>query len=102
MFLLIDGNKPEFYLSNEKRFRMKYGKEQANRYLKIIQIDNISTCIQTNSTIIFQSRLATGYYYVNNQFSQLCSCTNDKNQAQLFRLIEVERRNITCTIAYET
>jgi calcineurin-like phosphoesterase family protein len=99
--LLIDGNQTEFYLSNEKFFRMKYGKEQVNRYLKIIQIDNKSTCIRSNSTIIFQSRLSTGYYYVNNQFSQLCSCTNDRNQAQLFRLIEIERRNITCTVTYE-
>jgi sphingomyelin phosphodiesterase len=99
--LLIDGLKPEFYLSNEKLFRMKYGKEHVNRYLKILQIDNNSTCIKTNSTVIFQSRLATGYYYVKNQFSQLCSCTNDKNQAQVFRLIEVERRNISCTMSYE-
>jgi phospholipase C len=99
--LLIDGNKTEFYLSNEKLFRMKYGKEQVNRYLKIIQIDNLSTCIQTNSTIIFQSRLSTGYYYVNNQFSQLCSCTNNQNQAQVFRLIEIERRNISCNITHE-
>ncbi|CAF2018337.1 unnamed protein product [Rotaria magnacalcarata] len=88
--LLIDANKPEFYLSNEKLFRMKFGKEHANRYLKIIQLDNLSNCIQTNSTIIFQSRLSTGYYYVNSQFSQLCSCTNDKKQVQRFRLIEVE------------
>jgi sphingomyelin phosphodiesterase len=99
--LLIDGNKSEFYLSNEKLFRMKYGKEQANRYLKIIQIDNLSTCIRTNSTIIFQSRLPTGSFYVTNQFSQLCSCTNDRNQAQLFRLIEIERRNINYTVTYE-
>ncbi|CAF3916453.1 unnamed protein product [Rotaria sp. Silwood2] len=99
--LLIDANKPEFYLSNEKLFRMKYGKEHVNRYLKVIQIDNKSTCIKTNSTIIFQSRLSTGFYYVNNQNSQLCSCINNKQQAQLFRLIEVERRNITCTMAYE-
>jgi hypothetical protein len=80
---------------------MKYGKEQANRYLKIIQIDNLSTCIRTNSTIIFQSRLPTGSFYVTNQFSQLCSCTNDRNQAQLFRLIEIERRNINYTVTYE-
>jgi sphingomyelin phosphodiesterase len=99
--LLIDENKPEYYLSNEKFFRMKYGTEQVNRYLKIIQIDNLSTCIRTNSTIIFQSRLSTGYYYVKNQFSQLCACANDRNQAQLFRLIEIERRNISCTVKYE-
>ena len=99
--LLIDGTKPEYYLSNEKFFRMKYGKEHVNRYLKIIQIDNKSTCITTNSTIILQSRLSTGYYYVQNHFSQLCSCTNDRNQAQLFRLIEIERKNISCTVTYE-
>ncbi|CAF0805838.1 unnamed protein product [Rotaria sordida] len=99
--LLIDGNRPEFYLSDEKFLRLKYGKEHVNRYLKIIQIDNKSTCIKTNSTIIFQSRLSTGYYYVNNQNSQLCSCTNNRKQAQLFRLIEVERRNITCIMEHE-
>ncbi|CAF0961334.1 unnamed protein product [Adineta steineri] len=99
--LLIDGINPEFYLSNEKLFQMKYGKEHVNRYLKIIQIDNLSTCIQTNSTIIFQSRLSTGDYYVKDHFSQLCSCTNDRNQAQLFYLIEIERRNISCDITYE-
>jgi sphingomyelin phosphodiesterase len=94
--LLIDGNKSEYYLSNEKFFRMKYGKEQVNRYLKIIQIDQNSKCIRTNSTFILQSRLSTGYYYINHQNSHLCSCTTNRNQAQIFRLIEIERRNITC------
>lgn len=98
--LLIDGNKTQFYLSNEKYFRMKFGKEHANRYLKIFQIDHQSTCIQTNSTIIFQSRLSTGNYYINQQNSQLCACTKHKNQAQLFRLIEIERRNISCYTKY--
>lgn len=37
--LLIDGLRNEFYLSNERHLRMKYGKEHVNRYLKIIQID---------------------------------------------------------------
>jgi hypothetical protein len=94
--LLIDGTKSKFYLSNEKFFRMKYGKEQVNRYLKIIQIDQNSTCIRTNSTFILQSRLSTGYYYVNHQNARLCFCTTNRNHAQIFRLIEIERRNITC------
>ncbi|UJR35818.1 hypothetical protein I4U23_028565 [Adineta vaga] len=99
--LLIDGIKSEFYLSNEKLLRMKHGKEQANRYLKIIQIDHSSACIQTNSIIIFQSRLSTGNFYIKNQSSHLCSCTHDRSQAQEFRLIEIERKNISCKITYE-
>jgi len=98
--ILIDGYKPEFYLSDAKYFRMKYGMEQVNRYLKIIQIDNTTKCIETNSTFILQTHLSTGFYYVNSNSSHLCSCTNDRNQAQLFRLIEVERKNISCTILH--
>jgi phospholipase C len=98
--ILIDGYKPEFYLSDAKYFRMKYGMEQVNRYLKIIQIDNATKCIETNSTFILQARLSTGFFYVNNTSSQLCSCTNDRNQAQQFRLIEVKRKNISCTITH--
>jgi hypothetical protein len=94
--LFIDGTKPEFYLSNEKYHRMKYGKEQMNRYLKIIQIDRNSKCIETNSTFILQSRLSTGYYYVNHENSRLCSCTTNRKKAQIFRLIELERRNASC------
>ncbi|CAF1096814.1 unnamed protein product [Adineta steineri] len=96
--ILIDGDKPEFYLSDAKYFRMKYGMEQVNRFLKIIQIDNQTKCMQTNSTFILQTRLSTGYFYVNNISSHLCACTNDKEQAQQFRLIEVQRKNISCTI----
>jgi phospholipase C len=98
--ILIDGYKPEFYLSDAKYLRMKYGMEQVNRYLKIIQIDNATKCIETNSTFILQARLSTGFFYVNNTSSQLCSCTNDRNQAQQFRLIEVKRKNISCTITH--
>jgi len=96
--ILIDGYQPEFYLSDAKYFRMKYGMEQVNRYLKIIQIDNTTKCIETNSIFILQTHLSTGFYYVNSNASHLCSCTNDRNQAQLFRLIEVKRKNISCTI----
>jgi len=98
--ILIDGYKPEFYLSDAKYFRMKYGMEQVNRYLKIIQIDNSTKCIETNSTFILQTRLSTGLFYVNNMSSHLCSCTKDKDQAQQFRLIEVKRKNISCTITH--
>ena len=98
--LLIDGRKPEFYLSDERYLRMKYGKEHVNRFLKIIQLDQQSNCIRTNSTIIFQSRLPTGYFYIKNQNSSLCSCANRIDQAQTFRLIEIERKNISCTVTY--
>ncbi|CAF1284982.1 unnamed protein product [Rotaria sordida] len=98
--ILINGNQSEFYLSDAKYFRMKYGMEQVNRYLKIIQIDNTTKCIQTNSTFILQTRLSTGFYYVNHSSSHLCSCTKDRNQAQVFRLIEVERKNISCIITH--
>ena len=96
--LIIDGTHHEYYLSNDKSLRMKYGKEHVNRYLKIIQIDHKSTCIRNQSIFILQSRLSTGYYYVQNRHSKLCSCTIHRNQAQHFRLIEIERRNSTCTI----
>ncbi|CAF3389901.1 unnamed protein product [Rotaria sp. Silwood1] len=98
--ILLDGNQSEFYLSDAKYFRMKYGMEQVNRYLKIIQIDNTSKCIQTNSTFILQTRSSTGFYYVNHNSSHLCSCTKDKNQAQLFRLIEIKRKDISCIITH--
>lgn len=98
--ILIDGSKPEFYLSDSKYFRMKYGMEQMNRYLKIIQIDNTTKCIETNSTFILQTRSSTGFHYINNNSSHLCSCTNNKTQAQIFRLIEVTRKNISCTIMH--
>jgi hypothetical protein len=98
--ILIDGYQPEFYLSDAKYFRLKYGMEQVNRYLKIIQIDNSTKCIETNSTFILQTHLSKGLFYVNSNSSHLCSCTNDKDQAQLFRLIEVKRKNISCTITH--
>lgn len=98
--ILIDGDKSEFYLSDAKYFRMKYGMEQVNRYLKIIQMDNATKCITTNSTFILQTRSSTGFYYVNDSSSHLCSCTKDRNEAQLFRLIEVNRKNISCVITH--
>ncbi|CAF0828432.1 unnamed protein product [Adineta ricciae] len=99
--LLIDGHKSNFYLSNEKVLRMKYGKEQVNRYLKIIQLDHHSTCIRTNSTIVFQSRSPTGNFYIKSHSAHLCFCTDDRQQAQLFRFIEIERKNISCHITSE-
>ena len=100
--LLIDHDRPQFYLSNEKFLRMKYGREHANRYLKIIHLDPIDApCIGTNSTFLLQSRSATGYHYVQNQSGQLCSCTTKREKAQQFRLVEVERRNVTWTIRDE-
>lgn len=99
--LLIDGTRSEYHLSNEKYLRMKYGKEQVNRYLKIIQIDQNSSCIRQNSIFILQSRLSTGDYYITIDHSRLCSCTTNRTRAQQFRLIEIERRNSTCTIIHE-
>ncbi len=98
--LLIDGYKPEFYLSDAKYFRMKYGMEQVNRYLKIIQTDNSTTCITTNSTFILQTHLSKGIFYINSNSSHLCACTNDRDQAQQFRLIEVKRKEAICTITH--
>ncbi|CAF1683530.1 unnamed protein product, partial [Adineta ricciae] len=98
--ILIDGYQPEFYLSDAVYFRMRYGTEQMNRYLKIIQTDNSTKCIGTNSTFILQTHLATGNFYVSNSSSRLCSCTNDREQAQHFRLIEVKRKDISCVITH--
>lgn len=99
--LLIDGSRPELYLSSEKILRMKYGKEHAHRYLKIIELNAQSTCIGTNSTVVLRSRLATGDYYVQQRSTQLCACARDRRHAQQFRLIEVERRNISCVMKPE-
>jgi sphingomyelin phosphodiesterase len=99
--LLIDRHRPEFYLSDEKFLRMKYGKEHVNRYLRIIHLNTTAACITSNTTVIFQSRSSTGFDYIRTYRSQLCACTKDKHQAQAFRFIEVERRNISCTISIE-
>ena len=99
--LLLDRFQPEFYLSDETHLRMKYGREHANRYLKIIQLDPVSKCIGTNSTFILQTRQATGYFYIAEQSSRLCACKKDRQHAQVFRLIEVERHNISCTVTHE-
>lgn len=100
---LIDRHRPDLYLSNEKFLRMKYSKEHANRYLKIIDVDSIgSLCIKTNSTFILQSRLSTGNHYIEKTSNQqLCSCTTKRERAQRFRLIEIERRNVTWIVRNE-
>ena len=98
--ILIDGYKPEFYLSDAKYLRMKYGMEQVNRYLKIFQTDNSTTCIGTNSTFILQTLRTTGIHYINSSSSHLCACTSARDQAQEFRLIEVKRKNISCPITH--
>ncbi|CAF3441996.1 unnamed protein product [Rotaria socialis] len=100
--ILIDGDTQEFYLSDAKFLRMKYEMEQVNRYLKIIQKDNKTKCIKTDSTFILQTLLSTGIHYINHDSSHLCSCTKNEDHAQLFRLIEVERKNINCIITHET
>jgi sphingomyelin phosphodiesterase len=98
--LLLDGYNPEFYLSNAKYFRLKYGMEQVNRYLKIIQTDNSTDCITTNSTFILQTQLSTGFYYINSNSLHLCACTKERDQAQEFRLIEAKRKDISCVITH--
>lgn len=98
--ILIDGYKPDFYLSDSRYFRMRYGMEQVNRFLKIIQIDNTTTCITTNSIFILQTRLPSGTFYINSNTSRLCACTIERDQAQQFRLVEMKRKNITCTITH--
>lgn len=97
--ILIDSHQPQYYLSNLKYFRMQFGMKQVQRYLKIIQIDSTTKCINTNSTFILQTQSLTDVSYVNmNENSQLCSCTTQREQAQLFRLIEIKRENISCEI----
>jgi phospholipase C len=95
---LMDAYRPDNYLSDAKHLRMKYGMEQVHRYLKIIRLDNTTKCLESNSTFILQSRLRTGLFYVNSNASHLCSCAIEKDQAQPFRLFEVKRNNLTCTI----
>ena len=98
--ILLDGYKPEFYLSDARSLRMRYGTEQINRFLQIIQIDNTTTCLTTNSIFILLTRLPSGTFYINSNGSSLCACTTERNQAQQFRLVEVKRKNITCTITH--
>ena len=98
--ILIDAYRPEYFLSDAKYFRMKYGMEQVHRYLKIIQLNSTSKCIESNSTFILQSQSAKGIFYVTSSASQLCSCTADRDHAQHFRLIEVKRKNATCAITH--
>ncbi|CAF4350325.1 unnamed protein product [Rotaria socialis] len=98
--ILIDGDTQEFYLSDAKFLRMKYEMEQVNRYLNIIQKDNKTKCIQTDSTFILETLLSTGIHYIKQTSSYLCSYTIDRDQAQIFRLIEVERKNINCIITH--
>ena len=100
--LLMDRYRSDFYLSNDKFLRLKYGKEHANRYLKIVALDPSSPCISNGTEVIFQSRSSTGFYYVRKQLSQLCACALDRDQAQVFRLVEVDRQNVSCSVSYES
>ena len=94
--LLIDRQRPELYLSNEKQLEIKFGKEHANRYLKIIRTKSNSSekCIGTNSTVIFQMRFSTGFSYVRTHHAHLCACARAKEDAQLFRIVEIERHDV--------
>ncbi|CAF0760119.1 unnamed protein product, partial [Didymodactylos carnosus] len=97
--LLIDANAQNYYLSlisNGRKLKMKYGREYANRYVKIIKMDgqNTSECIESNDIIVFQIRLAIGDYYITtNHQQQLCACTRNITQAKQFILYEIERKN---------
>ena len=100
--LLMDRHRSEFYLANDKFLRMKYGKEHANRYLRIIALDPGSSCISNDTKVIFQSRSPTGFYYVVKQLSRLCASALSRDEAQVFRLVEVDRQNASCSIRYES
>ena len=100
--MLIDAAESEYFLSDAKYLRMKSGIKHADRYLKIIQLNSTSKCIESNSTFILQSKSSKGIFYVNSNGAHLCSCTKEKDQAQQFRLIEVKRETATCTITHWT
>lgn len=84
---LIDRFDRNFFLSDEKFLRMKFSRNNANRFLTIIDKQaNTTSCIENNAIVSFETRLRDGFFFVQNQNDRLCACTREKSDVTSFRL----------------